>query len=369
MQKKFRAPMEKWILVALLVCSQPGLALDQVELAALLEEARAEMEMPGLRAAVRLADGTIFSAAVGLADVENSVALDDSVGMPGGSTGKTFVAALTMLLVEDGVLALDDPASKWLGGIEWFDELPNAESMRVRHLLSHSSGMGDYPYTMRYGMLSIWRAISRGGIRFEVEELIDMVDREPLFSAGEGYAYTDAGYLVLGRVLEAASGREYFDLLNERILAPLGLGEIRPQDRSILPDITPGYMAGARNLRDDGSMKIDPSSEWTGGGLVTNPIMLVRFHGALAEGRVVRSESLETMLDSGWRDPSMPNRHYGFGLFVYEDGGRFGHGGLWPGYRTQVMHYSSSGATIAVQTNRDGSLDLEALVARIESQL
>ena len=361
--------MKKWILVALLVCCQPVLALDQVELAALLEEARAEMEMPGLRAAVRLADGTIFSAAVGLADVENSVALDDSVGMPGGSTGKTFVAALTMLLVEDGVLALDDPASKWLGGIEWFDELPNAESMRVRHLLSHSSGMGDYPYTMRYGMLSIWRAISRGGIRFEVEELIDMVDREPLFPAGEGYAYTDAGYLVLGRVLEAASGREYFDLLNERILAPLGLDEIRPQDRSILPDITPGYMAGARNLRDDGSMKIDPSSEWTGGGLVTNPIMLVRFHGALAEGRVVRSESLETMLDSGWRDSSMPDWHYSFGLFVYEDGNRFGHGGLWPGYRTQVMHYSSSGATIAVQTNRDGSLDLEALVARIESQL
>lgn len=361
--------MNKWFLTVLLVCCQPAFGLDRAELAALLEEARTEMDLPGLRAAARFADGSIVRASVGLADVENSVALDDSVGMPGGSTGKTFVAALTMLLVEDGVLALDDPASKWLGGIEWFDDLPNAETMRLRHLLSHSSGMGDYPYTMRYGMLSIWRAISRGGIRFEVEELIDMVDHEPLFPAGDGYAYTDAGYLVLGRVIEAASGREYFDLLNERILTPLGLDEIRPQDRSILPDITPGYMAGARNLRDDGSMKIDPSSEWTGGGLVTTPTMLVRFHGALAEGRVVRSESLETMLGSGWRDASTPDRHYGFGIFVYDGGGRFGHGGLWPGYRSQVMHYAESGATIAVQTNRDGSLDLEALVARIESQL
>lgn len=361
--------MNKWVFVTLLVCCQPAFGLDRAELVALLEEARAEMDLPGLRAAVRFADGSIVRASAGLADVENSVALDDSVGMPGGSTGKTFVAALTMLLVEDGVLALDDPASKWLGGIEWFDDLPNAETMRLRHLLSHSSGMGDYPYTMRYGMLSIWRAISRGGIRFEVEELIDMVDREPLFPAGEGYAYTDAGYLVLGRVIEAASGREYFDLLDERILTPLGLDEIRPQDRSILPDITPGYMAGARNLRDDGSMKIDPSSEWTGGGLVTTPTMLVRFHGALAEGRVVRSESLKTMLGAGWRDASTPDRHYGFGIFVYDDGGRFGHGGLWPGYRTQVMHYAESGATIAVQTNRDGSLDLEALVARIKSQL
>lgn len=361
--------MKKWFLTVLLVCCQPAFGVDRAELAALLEEARAEMDLPGLRAAVRFADGSIVRASVGLADVENSVALDDSVGMPGGSTGKTFVAALTMLLVEDGVLALDDPASKWLGGIEWFDDLPNAETMRLRHLLSHSSGLGDYPYTMRYGMLSIWRAIRHGGIRFEVEELIDMVDREPLFPAGDGYAYTDAGYLVLGRVIEAASGREYFDLLNERILTPLGLDEIRPQDKSILPDITPGYMAGARNLRDDGSMKIDPSSEWTGGGLVTTPTMLALFYGALAEGRVVRSESLKSMLGSGWRDPSTPGWHYGFGIFVYDSGNRFGHGGLWPGYRTQVMHYVESGATIAVQTNRDGSLDLEALVARIESQL
>ncbi len=354
---------------ALLVCCQPVFGLDRAELAALLEEERAESELPGLRAAVRFADGSTVSASAGLADLENAVPLDDAAGMPGGSTGKTFAAALTLLLVEDGALALDDPVSKWLGGTDWFEDLPNAETMRVRHLLSHSSGMGDYPSTMRYITLSIWRALRRGTIRFEVEELIAMVDREPLFPAGEGHAYTDAGYLVLGRVLEAASGRAYFDLLEERILAPLGLDEVRPQDRSILPGVIPGYIAGARNLRDDGSMKVDPSSEWTGGGLVTNPTMLARFYGALAEGRVLRAESLASMLDSGWRDPLAPGRHYGFGVFVHDDGARFGHGGRWPGYRTQVMHYAESGATVAVQTNSDASVDLAALAARIESRL
>lgn len=72
------------------------------------------------------------------------------------------------------------------------------------------------------------------------------------------------------------------------------------------------------------------------------------------------------MLESGWRDPANPGWHYGFGLFVYDQGARFGHGGLWPGYRTQVSHNTQSGITIAVQTNRDGSLDLESLVTRIE---
>lgn len=348
--------------------ARAGSALDRAALTAILEETRAEMKMPGLRAAVRFRDGRIVRAAVGLADREARIPLDDSVRMPGGSTGKTFVAALTMLLVEDGVLSLDDPASKWLGDRDWYRRLPNADAIRVRHLLSHSAGLGDYPGTMRFRVRMVWRAIRRGG-RFEPEELIGFIGRKPLYPAGRGYAYTDAGYLVLGRVIEAAAGRPYYDQLRERILEPHNLGGIGLQDRSVLPDITPGYTMGARNLRKDGTMKFDPSSEWTGGGLTTNPTMLVQFHGALAEGRIVRPESLAAMLESGWRNPATPDRHYGFGLFVYDGGASFGHGGLWPGYRTHVRHYAESGITVAVQTNRDGRLDMQAVVERIVSWL
>ena len=354
--------------IALLACCPPVLALDPATLAALLEDARAEMEMPGLRAAVRFPDGRIVRASVGLADVEEAISLDDTVRMPGGSTGKTFVAALTMLLVEDGVLSLDDPASKWLGDAAWYERVPNSEDIQVRHLLSHSAGIGDYPRSFRYRMKSIYRAIRHGTIRFEPEELIAFAGRKPLFPAGEGFSYTDSGYLVLGRLIEAATGRACFDLLRERILEPQGLHQVGLQDRSVLPDITPGYMHGARNLRDDGTMKIDPSSEWTGGGLTTNPTMLVEFYGALTGGRIVQPEGLARMLDGGWRDPAAPDWHYGFGLFVYDGGAAFGHGGLWPGYRTHVTHYAASEMTIAVQTNRDGRLDMQSLVTRIAAE-
>lgn len=360
--------MGKYLSIALLACCKPAFALDQAALAALLEDARAEMEMPGLRAAVRFADGRIVRASVGLADVEEEIALDDTVRMPGGSTGKTFVAALTMLLVEDGVLTLDDPASKWLDGESWYRKVPNADDIRVRHLLSHSAGIGDYPRSARYRLKSIYRAIRHGTIRFEPEELIAFAGRKPLFPAGEGFSYTDSGYLVLGRLIEAATGRACYDLLRERILEPQGLHQIGLQDRSVLPDITPGYMGGARNLRKDGTMKIDPSSEWTGGGLTTNPTMLVEFYGALTEGRIVKPESLARMLHGGWRNPATPGWHYGFGLFVHDGGTSFGHGGLWPGYRTHVTHYASSGVTIAVQTNRDGRLDMQSLVKRIAEE-
>ncbi|MDE0191330.1 MAG: hypothetical protein OXQ90_08220, partial [Gammaproteobacteria bacterium] len=78
--------MGKCLSIALLACCQSAWALDQAELAAMLEEARVEMRMPGLRAAVRHADGRIVSAATGLADREANIALDDTVRMPGGST-------------------------------------------------------------------------------------------------------------------------------------------------------------------------------------------------------------------------------------------------------------------------------------------
>ena len=243
---------------------------------------------------------------------------------------------------------------------------PNSDDIRVRHLLSHSSGIADYPGRVRFNLSMIWRVLRNGSARFEPEELIGFVlGKRARFRPGEGFRYTDAGYLVLGRLIEAASERRYYDLLEERILEPQGLDEVVPARDSVLTNIAPGYMGGGRNLREDGRMKFDPSSEWTGGGLTTNPTMLVQFYAALAEGRIVKPESFAQMLDGGWRDPENPDWHYGFGMFVIDGGNAFALGGLWPGYRTRVSHDLSTGVTIAVQTNRDGRLDLPGLVARI----
>ena len=335
-------------------------------LADILETVRIEMELPGLRAAARFSNGDIVRAAVGLADREAQIALDDVAPMPGGSTGKTFVAALTMLLVEDGILSLDALVSEWIEEEPWFNRLPNASDIRLWHLLSHTAGLSDYPETRGYQFQSIWRAIRRGSIQFEPDELIRYTLRKkPLFPVGEGFRYTDIGYLVLGKVIEAATDKQYYDLLREKILDPFGLDQVMVQDRSILPGVVPGYMRGARNLRADGSMKIDPSSEWTGGGVALNPTMLVEFMGALVEDRVVTSDSFKKMREMGWRDPDSPEEYYGLGLFVHEDGAAIGHAGLWPGYRTHVMHFFATGTTVAIQTNRDGEVDTREVVRKV----
>ncbi|MCG8405754.1 MAG: beta-lactamase family protein [Phycisphaerales bacterium] len=358
--------LKSWLAIGFVLSCSRALASEPQTLSELLENARAEKGMPGLRAAIRYPDGRIVRAAVGLGDREAGTPLDNTVGMPGGSTGKTFVAAVTMLLVEDGTLSLDDRASKWLGDTDWYAQLPNAEHIQVRHLLSHSSGIPDYPGTSGFRRAMIWRAIRHGSAKFDPEELIGYsLAKEPTFPVGQGYHYSDTGYLVLGRVIEAASGRSYYDLLKKRILHPQKLDGIRPQNKSVLTNIVPGYVSGARNLKKDGRMKFDPSSEWTGGGLVTTPTMLVKFFGALAEGRVVKPETLALMLKGEWQNPMEPSWRYGYGLFIYDDGKCFGHAGLWSGYRTDVRHYAASGLTVAVQTNRDGRMELENLLARL----
>ena len=131
--------MIRCVALVALTCFQPAFALEEGALVEVLENAREEMDLPGLRAAVRFPDGRVVRAAVGLADKKAGVRLDNEIGMPGGSTGKPFVAVLTMLLVEDGVLSLDDPAKKWLGDREWYQDLPNSDDILVRLRLKCST--------------------------------------------------------------------------------------------------------------------------------------------------------------------------------------------------------------------------------------
>ncbi|MBO6576847.1 MAG: beta-lactamase family protein [Rhodothermales bacterium] len=356
----------RFVLLAVLLCAPPALAQSSAELERVLSAALDETGVPGLRAAIRLPDGRVVTGAVGVADKQTGQPLDDLIGMPGGSTGKTFVAALTMLLVEDGTLSLRDHASKWIGDRDWFDRLPNADEIRIHHLLSHSSGIGDYPATMRFNMAMVSRAVRSGSAYFEPEELIRFgLDRKPYHEPGDGYVYTDIGYLLLGLIIEQASGDEYYTLLEERILDPHGLSRVRAQRESVLQDIATGYSGRGSTIKKDGRMKFDPRSEWTGGGLVTTPTMLVEFMAALGEGRIVSPDSFRRMVELGWQNPEHPAFHYGLGLFVDNHGETLSHGGLWPGFRSHMVYDVPTGIAVAIQTNRDNRVDLEGLSARV----
>ena len=356
--------MHYLLLVLCLFYSSLSFAFSEAELTTMLKNAQLAQELPGLRAAVHFSDGRVVTSAVGVSDKQSQQALTNTIGMPGGSTGKTFVAALTLLLVEDGILALDDYAKKYLSHHEWYQRLPNADQVQIKHLLSHSSGITDYPGSWRFQVKYRWRALRHGSAKFSREELISFASDSADYQPGQGYRYTDIGYLVLGMVIEAATQTDYYTLLESHILKPANLHQVFPARESVLPNIATGYSGSASMLKADGRMRLDPSSEWTGGGLTTNPTMLVEFYSQLANGKIVAPSSFQQMVTSGWSDPQRTSR-YGFGMFVRDH--YISHGGLWPGYRSYVVHSFAENLTLALQTNQDQDVDLPTIAKEIET--
>jgi D-alanyl-D-alanine carboxypeptidase len=358
-----------WACAAISAPSLPArAALDTEDFQSLVSAFQARLDSlgrrddapPGMLAAFALPDGRVGAAATRWADREAEAPMRLDTRSMSGSIGKTFVAAVTLGLVRERVLELDGKIETWVGDERWFPRVPNAGEITLRMLLNHSSGIPDHAESWRFWMAAFWKlATGEGESGFTPIECLGFVmDREPLFPAGAGYAYTDTGYILLGLIIERASGRSYYDLLQERILDPLQLEHTVPSDRLRIPGLATGYFQPIPHLPPiemlrNGSFRFNPASEWTGGGLATNPQDLVRWARALYEGRALRGPYLDDLL-------SDPNRideksSYGLGVYIYDTplGGALGHGGWFPGYRARMLYFPENRIAVAIQCNSD----------------
>ena len=322
-----------------------------------------EFGFPGATAAFILPDGTVGRAAAGYADLESKEAMKPGSRMMAASIGKTFVAAAVLAAVEEGEIGIQDPVSRWLGERPWFTRLPNHATLTVSHLLRHTGGIPDHVYSEAFA--EAWQQTKdQGGIPFSPEDLVSFVlDEPPLFPVGEGWAYTDTGYVLLGFILERATGRSLYDVILDRFLVPLRLGLTTPSDRRILPGLASGYTdpdnpfgLPPRTTVAPGIMAWSPGVEWAGGGLVSNPGDLVVWARKLYEGEALEGEYLTELLEGGPVDPGTDDVRYGAGVAVYESGPLgpvWGHAGRIPGYVSSMRYYPDHGIAVAFQVNTD----------------
>ena len=365
--------------LALLSClAQPGNAKD-VDLAALestLEQRLAELRQrdgfPGAMAAFALPDGRMGSAAVGFADPQHGIAMRRDHRSMSGSVGKTFAAALAVALALEGRLDLDAPIATWLADEPWLERLPNAAQLTPRILLQHTGGLEDHYDLTSYWIRAVWRRLTGGADAYlDAREQIDcLLDREALFPAGTDFAYTDTGYLVMGLILERAGQGSYYEQIRARFLEPLRLSRTSPSDRRDLPGLVAGHQTTTvllpeRTTDDEGRLRVNPANEWTGGGLVTNPVDLVRWAKALYEGRAPGIPEPAVLFDDSVR--VREGLAMGLGVFV-EDASPFGpiwgHGGWFPGYSSQMRYFPDHRIAVAVQVNRGtGTADREYAMA------
>jgi D-alanyl-D-alanine carboxypeptidase len=309
----------------------------------------------GAQLAVALPDGSVLAVATGFADTAKKEAMTTRHLLLQGSVGKTYVSAVAMQLVHEGKFALEDPISKYLGEEPWFSRLPNAQSITIRQLMNHTSGLVRYEFNERF-TADLTAAPDRV---WKPRELVSYIlDTAAPFAAGQGWDYSDTNYIVLGMIMEKVTGKAYYDLARERVLRPAKLAETAPSDARVIPGLANGY-AGANNpfggadaMLVDGRMVINPQFEWTGGGMASTAADLARWGKRLYEGGAFDPSMLPRLLD-GVPARLGQNTKYGLGVIIRETplGTLYGHSGFFPGYQAEMLYLPAQKAAVAFQVN------------------
>ena len=349
----------------------------EAELAAILEDTRAQARIPGVSAAFALPDGRVGAAAAGFADVERGDVMTPRSRFLAGSVGKSFHAALAIALHREGTLDLDAPISRWVGDEAWFRRLPNGSELTLRILLRHTSGIVNHLQTPSFWFKSLAERFAHDAdALLAAEELIEIaLDREPRFAAGTDFAYGDTNYVVAGVVIERATGSNPFSLIEERLLEPLALDAIAPARARRVPELAAGYQLPVNpfllppKIAENGALRVHPMNESTAGGFATTPSDLVRWYAALFEERALPGRYLDELVG----DPvaTGDGRRYGLGVYVYDTplGPAWGHGGYFPGYRSGALYFPEARVAVCVQVNRDFWVDVDALLLEIAGRM
>jgi D-alanyl-D-alanine carboxypeptidase len=269
-----------------------------------------------------------------------------------GSLTKTFVATVALQLVAEGRLGLDDPVSRWLP-----DVLPNGSAITLRMLLNHTSGLYNYtssPIFQEWAFTTPTRPLAP-------DDLVALATAQPAtFPPGEGWAYSNTGYVVAGLMIEAAAGRDIENLVRERILDPLDLDDTSFPRRA--PNIS-GYHANGYlppSLTGEGYWdvtKLSPTLTWAAGGMISTADDVHRFFAALLGGELLTPATLTEMLTTV---PVAEGWGYGLGIesLEYTCGTVWGHSGSVQGYFTLAYNDVSGdrSALVTISTRPDQTL-------------
>lgn len=328
-----------------------------VMLQARLDAYRAANHFPGAVVGVAFPDGRVLLLATGESDTARHLAMQADDRLLMGSVGKTFVAATAMALVKEGRLELDAPASRYVGGQGWFDSLPNAARITVRHLMNHTSGLVRYEFKPEFTAALTGSPDKVWDPREQVRYLHGTT---AAFLPGEGWDYSDTNYLVLALVLEAITGTPIDDEIARRFLRPHRLRETIPSDSRRLTGVVQGY-AGANNpfggvdaMLDDGVMIINPQFEGAGGGYAASAGDAATW-GALYFSGDLHGDALLAEATRGTAAPMLgAGTRYGLGMILRDSsaaGPVRSHSGFFPGYVTELRHYPARGITVAMMVN------------------
>lgn len=283
----------------------------------------------------------LFEKAYGFADREAHKPNELDTEFRFGSMGKMFTMIGIMQLVQDGKIDLAAPIGRYL------PDYPNqdvAAKVTVSNLLTHTGGTGDI-----FGPdFDAHKASLR-----DLKDYVDLYGKRPLeFTPGSRFAYSNYGFILLGRIVETVSGLSYDDYIQRNIFTPAGMDSTgnRPES-DLLPRRAVGYMGFGTNLkRADETLPVRGTS--AGGGYSTVGDF-ERFIEGLTSHRLLRVDTLQKLISGGVTGSDGKFYPYDFGMTLPGIGRFIGHNGGAPGMNGALLHFLGSGYTIVVLANRD----------------
>lgn len=291
-------------------------------------------------------------AAVGLADLDAGIPVQTNDRFRIGSSSKPFTAVLTLQLLEEGLVDLDEPISVYLPS-DIAERISNADSATVRQVLNMTSGI--YSYTESDAFADAVDADFT--YPWTASEVLTYIFDEPAdFEAGADWYYSNSNFVLLQLLVEGVTGQPLADLLEDRIFAPLDMESCYLEDpNNLAAGLMPGYAY-------DGEFydisRINDGIGLGDGGIICTAADLAKFLPALANDRVMGDDTLLQMVnfvDTG------DEGGYGLGISQKVVAGYelWGHEGSTSGFASDMQYMVDEDTTIVLLTNNFDSEILE----------
>ena len=283
-----------------------------------MEKVIAAAHVPSIAIAIARNGTTLYRNAYGYANLANHTPATVATHYEIGSITKQFTAAAIFQLKEGGKLALDDTVGKWI------PEYPRAAAVTIRELLQQTTGIPDYTDVDGFEKIA-------GTQKPSFAAILALISKKPLlFKSGSQFSYSNTNYIILGEIVERASGTPWETYIRNNIFAAAGMtssGFI--SDEAKLQPMATGYVV------DKKGVKIAPPLlsgwAWSAGAIVSTVDDLLAWDSALFRGRIINQTDLAAMLAPG--RPAGPQAWYASGWMIdasdghkriWHNGGTFG---------------------------------------------
>ncbi|MCX4630990.1 serine hydrolase domain-containing protein [Streptomyces sp. NBC_01443] len=306
-----------------------------------VERTRQEAGVPGVIVGLWMPGRGCYVRATGVADTATGEPMQTGLRMRIASETKTFTVTAMLELVDDGLVGLDDPVSKYVAGV------PDGGRITLRQLAGMRSGL--FPYTADPDFVQALVADPRR--QFTPKELLAYGFRHPnTFGPGEKFQYANTNTVLLGLVVEKVSGLSLADFIHQRVDRPAQLGRtLFPPAAEFPSPHAHGYSDLTPTGRTADATDWNPSWGWAAAAMISDLHDLRRWARILATGTLLspatQAERLK-MLPTG-----LAGNEYGLGIF--DNHGWIGHNGSLPGYECVAVHLPSRRATLVVLINTD----------------